>query len=192
VNGPGTIDVPRLIRIVSFSVALLAGLLVYFAFAPTMGVLQQRIDDAQATLRSDEVAFSEVPRLREEHDDLARRYGTLFAQNPDAVFLRELGAIVRKNRITLLSTTVSRDPTTAKVETHGVLLAPTSLEIVMRGSYARLLVAIATLSLGSEIVEVRAPSMRRDGDSVIASIPLTIFEPDTQAVSSAPPFGGPP
>jgi hypothetical protein len=182
----GAVDVPRLIRIATLLFALLGGSIVYFTFAPAVDALQQRIDDAQQTLRSDEIAFSEVPHVRTERDELARRYARLFAQNPEAVFLRELSATVRGRRVTLLSTSVSRDPSGARPEaTHSALLAPTLLQIELRGRYAQVLAAIGDLSLGSEIVDVAQPSLRSDGDAIIASIPVTIFEPGAQNVPAA-------
>jgi hypothetical protein len=185
-NPQGTVNVPRLIRIATLSFALLGGALVYFTFAPAVDGLQQRIDDAQETLRSGDVAFSEISHVRTERDELARRYARLFSQNPEAVFLRELSATVRARRVTLLSTSVSRDPSGVRAEaTHGALLAPTLLQIELRGRYAPVLAAIGDLSLGSEIVDVQAPSLRRDGDAVIASIPVTIYEPGAQSVSAS-------
>lgn len=183
-NATNAIDVPRLIRIATLLFTLLGGSIVYFTFAPTIDALQQRIDDAQATLRSDEVAFSEVPHVRIERDALARRYAALFGQNPEAVFLRELSSTVRRNGVSLLSTTVTRDTSGPKPASPVTsLLAPTLLQIELRGSYSHVLAAIAEVSLGSEIVNVRAPSLRRDGDAVIASIPVTIYEPGSQDAS---------
>jgi Tfp pilus assembly protein PilO len=181
-NATAPINVPRLIRLATLSFALLAGTLVYFTFAPVAGGLQQRIDDAQATLRSDEVAFSEAPHVRDERDALGRRYAALFAQNPEAVFLRELSADVHASGVTLLSTSVTQDASGSKAgSTPNALLAPTRMQIELRGSYRRVLSAVAELSLGSEIVNVAAPSLRRDGDAVIASIPVTIYEPQSPA-----------
>lgn len=184
-NATNAVDIPRLIRIATLLFTLLGGSIVYFAFAPSIDALQQRIDDGQATLRSDEVAFSEVPLVRAERDALARRYATLFGQNPEAVFLRELSSTVRRNGVALLSTTVTRDANGAKNESpSSSLLAPTLLQIELRGSYAHVLGAIADLSLGSEIVNVGAPSLRRDDDAVIASVPVVIYEPGSQEAST--------
>ncbi len=188
-NATNAIDIPRLIRIATLLFTLLGGSIVYFTFAPSVDALQQRIDDAQATLRSDEVAFSEVPHVRVERDALAHRYATLFGQNPEAVFLRELSSTVRRNRVALLSTSVSRDANGPKPQPLSSLLAPTALQIELRGSYAHVLAAIGDLSLGSEIVNVAAPSLRRDDDAVIASIPVTIYEPGSQNASMDDPSG---
>lgn len=180
-NATSAIDVPRLIRVATLLLALVAGTLVYFAFAPIASDLQRRIDDAQATLRSDEVAFAEIARVRAERDELAHRYSTLFSQNPEAVFLRELSAAVRAHGVTLVSTAVTRDANVSKAAVATTaLLVPTRMQIELRGSYPRVLATIGDLSLGSEIVFVEAPSIRRDANDVVASIPLTVYEPDTQ------------
>lgn len=184
-NASSAIDVPRLIRIATLLFALLAGTLVYLTFAPVVDGLRQRIDDAQATLRSDEVAFSEVAHVRAEREDLARRYARLFAQNPEAVFLRELSANARDKHVTLLSTSVTRDNLPANAPGSSTLLAPTHVALELRGSYRNVLAAIGDLSLGSEIVDVAAPSLRRDNDAVIASIPVTIYEPDPTGIASS-------
>ena len=76
-NAAQPIDVPRLIRIATLLFALLGATLVYLTFAPVVDGLEQRIDDAQATLRSDEIAASEMPHVRAERDELARHYERL-------------------------------------------------------------------------------------------------------------------
>ncbi len=182
-NAASAMDVPRLIRIATLLFALLAGTLVYLAFYPVVDGLEQRVDDAQATLRSDDVAAYEIPRVQLERDDLARRYEHLFAANPEAVFLRELSRSARSRHVTVLSTSVTHD-TSGSSPGPSALLAPVRVTIELRGTYRDLLAAVGDLSLGSEIVDVDAPSLRRDDDAVIASIPVTIYEPDASGAAA--------
>lgn len=173
-----TIDIARAIRIATFLGAALAGAIVYFAYEPQAAAAQQRIDDAQARLRSDEVAFSEVPHLRLERAELERRYSQLFGQNAEAVFLRELAATVRRHNVKLVTTSVSQDnsdapPAVARPASFSV----SRVNLELRGSYRDLLAAIGDLSLGSAIIAVEPPSMRRDGDTIAATVRAVIYEP---------------
>jgi Tfp pilus assembly protein PilO len=173
------IDVPRLIRIASLLFAILAGALVYFAYQPQIDGLQTRLDDAEAQLRSEEVAFTEMPRLRAERFALAERYDALFEQNPEAVFLRELASTVHRHDVRLVATSVTPDATAENgpAAAHPALFKQTGVSLELRGTYAHLLGAIGDLSRGSEIVGVDPPTLRRDGDAVVASVPVTIYEP---------------
>ena len=171
------VNVPRLIRIATLLFAVLAGTLVFLTYQPQVEALQQRLQDDASTLRSDETVFHTMAQLRVNRAELARRYATLFAQNPEAVFLRDLSGATQRHGITLVSTSVSHDENTADGQPHSPLFAQTRVDVQMRGSYARLLAAVGDLSAGSEIVRVDAPTMRRDDDQVLVTIPVTIFEP---------------
>jgi Tfp pilus assembly protein PilO len=173
VNATTPIDVPRLIRIASVACAILAGALVYLRFEPDLDATRAQIDDARDELRSEDVVFADVPRLRSERAALRERYARLFAQNPEAVFLRDLDATVRRHGVEVVSSRAGR-------ATHppGAAAAPQiPLTLELRGSYRNLLATIVDLSRGDEIVEVDAASLRRDGDALIASVPVAVFEP---------------
>ncbi len=172
----GRIDVPRLVRIATFLFAVAATTGVYLTYQPQIELVQQRIDDNNNELRSDEVAFSEATALRAERKQLADRYAPLFAQNAQAVFVRELATTVHRNGVTLAATTVTQE-SADDPHAPGAIFAKTHLSISLRGSYRRLLAAIADLSLDSEIVEVQAPNLSRDGSDVVATIPVNIYEP---------------
>jgi hypothetical protein len=171
------VDVPRLIRIATLLFAILAGSLVYFAYQPQIDAAQLRLDDAEADLRSQDVALSETPRLRAERAMLARRYDTPFAKNPEAVFLRELASTVSRHDVSLVSTTVSADGPGAALAAHPALFKQTQVLLELRGKYGHLLATVRDLSIGSAIVGVEAPTIRRDGTALIASVPVTIYEP---------------
>ncbi len=171
------IDVTRLVRIGAIALTVLAVALVYFAYTPTIDALHARIDDGQNELRSDEIALSQVPSLRAERAQLGERYASLFAQNPEAVFVRELATTVHRHRVALLATSVSQDSASNPNDGPTLPFVRTRVSIEMRGTYRALLATISDLSTGSEIVEVLEPSLHRDGALVIASVPAIIYEP---------------
>lgn len=185
------INIPRLIRIATFIFAIAAAAGVFLTYQPQIEAVQQRIDDNNNELRSDEVAFHEAAALRGERAKLATRYASLFAQDPQAVFVRELATTVHRNGVTLVSTTVTPDDA-SEVRGAATLFSKTRLSLELHGSYRRLLAAIADLSMGLEIVEVRAPSLARDSGSVVAKVPVVIYEP-LRSVQAAPQarIGGP-
>jgi Tfp pilus assembly protein PilO len=179
------IDVPRLIRIATLLFSILAGTLVWSAYQPQVASLEARLNDDQMSLRSQEVAFAETPRLRAEREDLARHYGPLLAPNTEAVFLRELAATIRRHNVSLLSSSVTRDPPEPKERqssSYAALFAQREVSIELRGAYRPLLATIGDLSHGSEIVRVDPPELRRDGEAVVATIPVTIYEPVAEHV----------
>ncbi len=181
-NAP--IDVRRLIRIATFLFCVVAAMLVYLSFAPQIDASGERIDAAQSQLNSDESSFSELGVLRSERDTLARRYARLFAQNPEAVFLRGLASDVARHGVTLVATTETRDTSSQAAANDPEAGSPgekTLLSVEMRGHYRNLLAAIGELSLGPEIVRVDMPTLRRDGADVTALVPVTIFEPTAHA-----------
>jgi hypothetical protein len=176
-NKANPIDIPRLIRIATLLGAVLAGSLVYFAYLPRVEALRFRIEDAETSLRSAEIAASEMPRLRAERDILATRYARVLSQNADAVFLRELVAAARRGGTALVTTSLSRSANASQDGSHSGLLMQTRGTVELRGAYRNVLVVIAELSSGADIVAVDPPSVRRDGRSVVASVPVTIYEP---------------
>jgi hypothetical protein len=171
------IDVPRLVRIATLLFAILAGTLVYFAYDPQVAAAQQRLDDAQANLLSGDVAVDAMNKLRSERTDLARRYDTPFVKNPEAVFLRELASTVARHGVTLVSTSVAQDPGTGQGGAHPALFKQTQVALELRGSYVHLLESVRDLSNGTAIVGVDAPTLRRDNGTLVASVPVTIYEP---------------
>jgi Tfp pilus assembly protein PilO len=171
------IDITRLIRIGALALSVLAVALVYLAYTPTIETLHARIDDGQNELRSDEIALSQVPSLRAERTQLGERYASLFAQNPEAVFVRELATTVHRHHVALLATSVAQDSAPLASDGPTLPFIRTRVSIEIRGTYRALLATISDLSTGSEIVEVLESSLRRDGPVVIASIPAIIYEP---------------
>jgi hypothetical protein len=173
------IDMPRLIRIATLLFAILAGSLAYLAYEPAVDALQTRLADTQAELRSEDVAFAEISRLRAERIALARRYDPIFAQNAQANFLRELSATVRRHDVALVSTSVAEDvnPATSPTPTLRALLRQTQASLELRGSYAHLLATVSDISRGSGIVGTGEPTLRRATGSIVATVPVTIYEP---------------
>lgn len=180
------VNVPRLIRIATLLLAVFAGGLVFLTYAPQVDALQQRLQDDASTLRSDETVFHTLPQLRADRAQLGRQYATLFAQNPEAVFLHDLSAATRRHGVALVSTTVSHEDNTSDATPRSSLFAQTHVDVEMRGTYAHLLAAVGDLSVGSEIVRVDAPTMRRESDEVAATVPVTVFEPAMHDSAAAP------
>lgn len=170
-------DAPRLIRIAALACTVVAVVSIWLAYAPQIDAIQTRIDDGRSELRSDETAFSQANVLRAERARLADRYATLLAQNPEAVFVRELATTVKRHRVALLGTNVTQDAATNDADGANVPFSRTRVSIEMRGTYRGLLATIADLSTGSEIVEVREPNLHRDGDAIAATVPVIIYEP---------------
>ncbi len=180
------IDVSRLIRIAAIALTVLAVALVYVSYAPQIDALQARIDDGRSELRSDAETFAQATALRGERARLAERYSSLFAANPEAVFVRELATTVHRHHVKLVDTNVTQDPESSDPSATSLPFSRAHVSIGLRGTYRTLLATIADLSSGSEIVEVREPNLRRDGDAIVATVPLTIYEPQhaTQAAST--------
>jgi len=176
VSNTRPIDVPRLIRLATLLSSVAAGAVVFFAYEPRTELLAQRLDDTETALRSDDIAFAEIPRLRVERDRLARQY-TFIARDAEAVFLRELASNVHRHALTLLSTTASQSDVPNRSSGDGVTFHATDLTLELGGSYEHLLAGLSEMSLGSEMVGVEAPSLRRDGPRLVATVPVTIYEP---------------
>ena len=100
-------DVSRVARIATLLFAVAAAALVYAIDEPRVRALQFRIDDAATALRSEEIAAHEAPALRDERDALAARYASLFAQNSEALFLRELLTLTRSRRVRVIATSLA-------------------------------------------------------------------------------------
>ncbi len=179
------IDISRLIRIAALALTVLAVALVYANYTPQIDALQARIDDGRNELRSDDEAFAEATALRGERARLAQRYASLFAANPEAVFVRELATTVHRHHVQLVDTNVTQDAESTDAGATGVPFSRARVSIGLRGTYRTLLGTIADLSTGSEIVEVREPNLRRDGDAIVATVPLVIYEPQHAAQATS-------
>ncbi len=180
------IDVPRLIRLATLLLTVAAGAAVFFAYEPRTELLSQRLDDTETALRSDDIAFSEIPRLRIERGQLAKQY-TFVARDAEAVFLRELASNVHRHALTLLSTIASLTDLPNRSSGDGLTFHATDLTLELAGSYEHLLAGLSEMSLGSEMVGVEAPSFRRDGLRLVATVPVTIYEPIDPRRNVAPP-----
>jgi hypothetical protein len=172
------VNVSRMIRIATLLLTLLAGSLVYCAYEPSIGALDTQLDDAESELRSDDVAFSEIPRLRAERAELASRYDEPFRRSEDAAFLGAVAAAVKRHDVVLLSTTVAADePAATETVDRRPHFRRTSLSLELHGSYSHLLATIADLSGAADIARVGIAALRRDGAAITASIPVTLVEP---------------
>jgi hypothetical protein len=169
-------NVSRLIKLATLLFGVLAGGVVYLTLEPNVDAAQRTLDDDEAMLRSDEVAFSTLPGLRLKRDVLAKQYAGLFNRNAEAVFLGELGALTRLHRVSIVSASLSEGAKAAP-GAPGKTFGQTSMQLELHGRYRDLLAAVSDLSRGTALVDVGLPSLRRDGRALLATIPLQIDEP---------------
>jgi len=107
----------------------------------------------------------------------------LLARAVAATFLHALAATVRRHSVTLLSTNVTQDSSAAaEGRTKTTLFEVSRVSLELRGSYPSLLAAIGDLSLGANIVGVQTPNLQRDGDEVLAFVPITLYEAATETL----------
>ena len=171
------VDVTRLIRIATAAGAVLAGALVYLAREPDVDALANRLDAARVEERSDDAVIAETERLRAERDTLGRRYAGALGRNAEAVFLRDIGNATRRHGVAVVSTSANRTVAPAVAGDPLALFTRVDFTIELRGTYRALLATVVDLSLGNEIARVAAPSLRRDRGTLVASVPVTLYEP---------------
>lgn len=171
------IDVSRTMRLATLLLAVAAAAVVYVVDEPRVGALQERIDDAATALRSEEIAANEASRLRDERDVLASRYAPLFAQNAEALFLHDVLTLTRARHVRILATSLGASEPERTSDGGHVPFVKTHGTLELRGGYRNLLQVVAELSTGFAIVAVETPAFRRDGEAVVATIPVTILAP---------------
>jgi len=177
VNADAGVDVVRLIRIATAAGAILAGYLAYVFAQPETAALTGRLDAARVELASDDVVFAEIGRLRAERDLLRARYADALRGNAEATFLRDLGAATRRHGVSVVSTSASREPAGSVTDGDDELFTRVDLTVELRGAYRDLLATVVDLSLGAAIARVAGPSIRRAGTTLVATVPVTLFEP---------------
>ncbi len=154
-------------------------------FEPRIAAVQLSLSDTEQLLRNDEIAFASTPLLRSERNALREQVGKLVMGQPEDTFVQDLARIARLQRIRIVSTSFQRVPGVPRTgimrparprmdEEHGSL--------VLEGSYANILEAIADLSRGNALVSVAEPSVRRSAGSLVSVVPLTLFEPPRENV----------
>jgi Tfp pilus assembly protein PilO len=171
------VDVARLIRIVTVALAILAGALVYFSAQSDIDALGARLDETRAELHSDDVTFAELAALRAERDALRGRYARALADSGEAVFLRDLATTARRHRTRVVSTSAAANAPPAQRADTTIVATGVEFTIELHGTYRDLLACIVDLSRQHALVRVRMPSIRRTGDSLDASLPVTLYEP---------------
>jgi hypothetical protein len=171
------IDGGRLIKIASALVALASAALVFFATEPALGALEVQADEARATLRSDAVVLGSDGVLRAQRYHLKRRFAHLFQHDAEGVFLGDADGAASRHGTSIVSVTTAtvdgRDTAAPRVVPFG----HADLTLQFRGAYGALLETIADVSRGREIVAVRSASIRREGDALIATVPVTLYDP---------------
>lgn len=172
----GRTDIPRLIRVATFLASAVAAITVYVAYEPRVDELITRIDTGGDELLSDDAAFRSAALLRSQYAKLSAHYSSLEAHNPEAVFVRELATTVRRHGVSLVTTSATQEQESSQSPGGTVLFGRTLATLELRGPYRALLATIADLSMGSAIVEVRESSLHRDGNTIVADVPVVIYE----------------
>jgi hypothetical protein len=94
----------------------------------------------------------------------------------EAAFIRDLDANVRRHGADVMSTTAERDGSDGSAGDAETGMRRIDLTIELRGSYRSLLGLISDLSAGNQVVDVRSISLRRADTSLIARVPISVFE----------------
>jgi hypothetical protein len=171
---------PGFTSTLTFVFAATAVALVLLRFEPRLAAAQRRLADATQILRSDEVAFANVPELERQRAELSRRFGAVASGNAEAGFLRDLARIAARYRVRVVSTAfAAQDPDGASAASavHRPSLGERHATVALEGDYRGLLEATAALSRGSELVAVRAPSLGRESGALVARIPVSLYVP---------------
>ena len=126
--------------------ALAGSALGFFLWQPMVDAAIIRLEDAQARLQSDGVAFATKAGLERERGRL-RRYATAAAGRGEADLLRRLSVVTQKHHVRVLSADVA-PPSSRPADSQTrepAALEGTAARIEMTGSYRALLLAIDDL-----------------------------------------------
>jgi hypothetical protein len=169
-------SVIRMIRASAAALAIACASLVYFSNEPKVSALSSRLAETSTVLRSDDIIFSTIGRLRAQRDFFRRRYARMLRRDVEGSFLRDLDANVRRHKTDVISTTAQRDTAEGFAGTTDTGLRHIDLTLELRGRYRNLLSTIANLSTGNQIVDVLSVSLRRTDSGLIARVPIRLFE----------------
>ncbi len=175
-NDDPAFHVVRLIRASAVACAIATAAVIYLSNEPRISALSNRLEETNAVLRSDDVVLANTERARAQRDLLRRRYARMLHRGVEAIFIRDLDANVHRHGADLLSTTAQRDGADGSPADGETEMRRIDLTIELRGSYRNLLGTIADLSVGDQIVDVRSVSLRRADTSLIARVPISLFE----------------
>jgi len=168
-------------RALVFVAAAGAAFGVTLQFEPRISLVQERIDEDARSLLNDEVSFNSLTRLRSERDSLRGRFASFYKVSLEVTFVHELSTIARRNALRVVSITFERaqlPPAPRRSFSPSKRFRELHITLTLAGSYRDLLQSIAELSRGNELIFVNRPSLRHDGNSIVASVPVTIFEPE--------------
>jgi hypothetical protein len=169
-----------MIRVSAIACAIGAAALVYFSSEPKLSALSDHLAETSAVLRSDDIVLSNVARVRAQHDLLQHRLSRILRRDVEATFIRDLDSDARRHAADVVSTTAQHDGVEGTTDDADTGLRHFDFTIELRGGYRSLLATIANLSSGNQMVEVRSISLRRSDRSLIARVPIVLFEADAQ------------
>jgi len=174
-DDPST-SVVRLIRASAIACAIATAAVIYLSNEPRISTLSNRLEETNVVLRSDDIVLANSGRARARLNLLRRRYDRMLRRGVEAAFIRDLDADVRRHGANVVSTTAERDGSTGSAADGETAMRRIELTIELSGSYRSLLGTIANLSDGRQIVDVRSISLRRADTSLIARVPISLFE----------------
>ncbi len=169
-------SIVRLIRTSAVACAIATAAVIYLSNESKISALSNRLEEANAVLRSDDIALASIGRVRSQRDLLRRRYAPMLRRGVEAAFIRDLDTNVRRHGAEVMSTTSQRDGVDGSAELGETEMRRIDLTIELRGSYRNLLSTIAAISAGNQVVDVRSVSLRRADADIIARVPISLFE----------------
>lgn len=163
--------------IVSFGAlgAIFAG----FVFVqPDIAAAMERLNQDRGRLHSDDVVFATEGAIERVRARLISRHRSLVEGGAQSSLLHSLALVARRHSVHVVVLDVAADPASAPQRRSGDV-SPEQLHLraELRGDYRALLSTIDELALVSDAVQVEAPSLRRDGSTLDASVPIAILRP---------------
>jgi hypothetical protein len=170
-----------MIRTLSILAAAAAALLAFWRLEPGVDAARARLDDARARLRSDAIVLAARPHFLAERRRLSRRYGAVVTGATESDVLRALADASKRFGIEFVSGNVTTASAPLVFSSHSTVrpeFDEVRLAVELRGSYRGLLLAIDALTRNAEMTRVDGISLRGNGQSLDASIPLTLLRPN--------------
>jgi hypothetical protein len=159
--------------------AAMFALLAYWRLEPGVDAARARLDEARSRLRSDALVFAARPRLIAERQRLLPRYGASADGATESQLLRILATASKRFGVEFVSGSVaasapldSRQPYPGQADFDELRLA-----VELRGSYRGLLMTIDDVTRNADLIRVDGASLRTNGPSIDAAIPITLLRP---------------
>jgi len=167
-------------RTFSVVAAAAVALLAFWRLEPGVDAARARLDDARARLHSDAIVFAARPSFLAERRRLSRRYGAVATEANESDVLRTFAAASKRFGVEFVSGNVTATSAPLAPGSRSVVrpeFDEVRLVVELRGGYRGLLLAIDAVARNAELIRVDGASLRGNGHSIDASIPLTLLRP---------------